>query len=362
MSSQVAPRAPRPRDAGVRFGGPPTGPCNAITDVPGVTVGHETVWRGQGGDAVRTGVTAVLPHPDNLFRDNVTAAVHTINGFGKPTGWPQVEELGKLETPIVLTNTLSVGAAFTGVVRHALAENPGVGGPDGTVNPVVAECNDGDLSAIRSLPVTSDHVLEAIRGATGGMVAEGSVGAGTGMTCYGWKGGIGTASRSVNAAGLSFIVGALVLANFGRAEDLTIRGVQIGSKLSPPDARAAGESGGSIVCVLATDCPFDARQLTRLARRAQNGIARTGGNCEHGSGEFVVAFSTTCGRGGVAPIPSDEPLLMNSAFRAVADSVEEAIVNALFAADTVTGIHGRVISGLPREATLRLLEDVRESA
>jgi D-aminopeptidase len=347
---------PRAREAGIALAGDHVpGACNAITDVPDVRVGHVTRWEGEGPSALRTGVTAILPHGGNLFREKVTAAVHTINGFGKPTGWAQVGELGVVETPIVLTNTLSVGEAFTGVVRHALAENPDIGGVAGTVNPLVAECNDGDLSAIRQLAVTSDDVLLAIRDAQAGPVAEGAVGAGTGMTCYGWKGGIGTASRIVELREGRFTIGALVLANFGRPDDLTVAGSRVGDRLPRTHALAPGsEVGGSIVCVLATDLPFDGRQLGRLARRAQNGIARTGGDCEHGSGEFVIAFSTTHGRSEASALPADSPQLMNPCFRAVASAVEESILNALFTAVTVTGVHDRVVTALPAELVVGL--------
>lgn len=350
--SPPAPRA-RAREVGLRLPvDQVTGSANAITDVPGVRVGHRTCWSGEGEEALRSGVTAVLPHAGNLFRERVTAAVHTINGFGKPTGWQQVEELGVLETPIVLTSTLSVGEAFTGVVRHALAGNPGVG-VDGTVNPLVAECNDGDLSVSERLAVGVEDVLAAIDAAAEGPVSEGALGAGTGMTCYGWKGGIGTASRLVEAAGRSFTVGALVLANFGRPVDLTILGSRVGLLLERGVPGPLSEVGGSIVCVLATDAPFDARQLGRLARRTQNGITRTGGDCEHGSGEFAIAFSTTHSyepaRGW-----ADTPELMNPSFRAVAGAVEEAILNALFTADTVSGRSGRVVEGLPVDAVVRL--------
>jgi len=347
---------PRVREAGIALPGDHVpGAVNAITDVPDVRVGHVTCWEGEGASALRTGVTAILPHGGNLFREKVTAAVHTINGFGKPTGWPQVAELGVLETPIVLTNTLSVGEAFTGVVRHALAENPDIGGIAGTVNPLVAECNDGDLSAIRRLAVTSDDVLRAIQDAQTGAVAEGAVGAGTGMTCYGWKGGIGTASRIVELPEGRFTIGALVLANYGRPDDLTVAGSRVGDKLPRPNGLPPGsEVGGSIVCVVATDLPFDGRQLGRLARRAQNGIARTGGDCEHGSGEFVIAFSTAHGRADAPVLPADGPELMNPCFRAVASAVEESILNALFTAVTVTGVDGRVVSALPTELVVQL--------
>lgn len=340
---------PRARELGLRLGELPPGPLDAIADVDGVRVGHLTVWgEGEGPDRpVRTGVTVVLPHGGNVFRDKVPAAVHVINGYGKAAGFTQVSELGTLETPIALTGTLSIGAAHEGLVRHALGASPEIGRTAGTVNPVVAECSDARLSDIRALAVRPDHVVEAIGLAATGPVAEGSVGAGTGMICYGWKGGIGTASR-VTARG-GFTVGALVLANFGRADDLRIAGIPVGRELRPPSGQHRGGSGSCII-VLATNAPADARQLGRLARRAQNGLARTGAYGEHGSGEYVIAFSTARrvqqGSGDTvvdtSAVTEDGPAI-NQLFQAVTESVEEAVVNALLQAEP-TGPHDAAIA------------------
>ena len=340
-------RKPRPRELGIVLGTMEPGPHNAITDVPGVRVGHVTIIDGGSSDPprgpARTGVTVVLPHGGNLFREKVPAAFHVINGYGKAAGSTQVQELGNIETPIALTNTLSIGAAFEGLVRHALAVNPDIGRTAGNVNPVVAECSDARLNDIRALVVRPGHVTDAIAAATGGPVAEGSVGAGTGMVCYGWKGGIGTASRMVATSGEPYLAGVLVLANFGRARELRIAGVPVGESLRPPTA-AAPEGGGSCVVILATSAPADSRQLGRLARRAQNGLARTGTPGDHGSGDYVIAFSTArriphvpaADQLRAAVLPEDGPLL-DVLFQAITEATEEAVVSALLAAAPVWG-------------------------
>ncbi len=359
------PPRPRARALGVELGVEQPGPRNAITDVAGVRVGHATLWTGseeEGGPVVRTGVTAVLPHGGNLFRDKVPAAVHVINGFGKAIGVTQVAELGVLETPIVLTNTLSVGAAFDGVVTHALGQNPEIGRTTGTVNPFVAECNDWRLNDIRGRHVRAKDVTEAIETATGGDVPEGTVGAGTGMVCYGWKGGIGSASRVLSAGFGGSTVGALVLANFGRSADLRIGALHVGRLLEPshpPGFPATGGAQGSCIVVLATDAPANARQLARLARRAQSGLARTGTSSEHGSGEYAVAFSTaaTIPHWREGPFATSVELseggpYMDAFFQAAVEAVEEAVVNALFAAQTVVGLDGVTAYALPVEAVV----------
>jgi D-aminopeptidase len=332
--------------------------------VAGVGVGHATLFSEEGaGPAVRTGVTAVLPHDGDLFREKVPAAVHVINGFGKAVGLSQVAELGVVETPIVLTNTLAVGAGFDGLVEHALRANEEIGRTTGTVNPVVAECNDWRLNDIRGRHVRAEHVLEAIAAASTGCPAEGAVGAGTGMVCFGWKGGIGTASRSLDDVAGGAVVGALALANFGRPEDLTVCGVPAGRVLdfSEPGPEGPG-AGGSCVLVLATDAPLGARQLGRLARRAQSGLARTGGISEHGSGEYAIAFSTASRvphwpEADVVPareLREDGPLF-DVLFAAVEEAVEEAILNALFTAETVTGLDGYTARALPVEPVLEVV-------
>jgi len=366
---------PRAREFGVSTGTLETGRWNAITDVPGVLVGHSTIIRGEGPlvvgqGPVRTGVTAILPHAHNVFRHKVKAAVHVINGFGKSAGLSQVEELGNMETPILLTNTLSVGAALDALVQYMMAENPEIGTTTTTVNGVVGECNDKFLNDIRGRHVRHEHVFEALLSAREGPVAEGCVGAGAGMSCLGFKGGIGTSSRKVLAVSGLYSVGALVLANFGKVESLTISGVPVGLELvrsgivpaSEPDT-ASGASGsagdaGSIIMVLATDAPLEWRQLRRVARRAAFGLARTGSNASHGSGDYVFAFTTanmedhfgcpTTLR--VEIFLKDDDPAMSLLFQAVAESVEEAIINALFRAETTTGRDGNRKEALPIDA------------
>lgn len=354
----------RSREAGIRVGELEAGRHNAITDVSGVRVGHTTLVRGEGplrpgSGPVRTGVTVIVPHGDNPFRRKVRASCHVINGFGKAAGLVQLAELGELETPIALTNTLNVGVVWDALVEYMLAGNPDVGVTTGTVNPVVAECNDGYLNDIRGRHVRAEHVLAALEGAAGGPVSEGNVGAGTGMSALGFKGGIGTASRVLPAAAGGYVLGTLVLANFGGAEDLLVSGVPVGKLLK---ARPApGLPAGSIVMVLATDAPVDSRQLGRIARRAAAGLARAGSYYSHGSGDFVLAFSTAepldhyeRGPTAVRYLPDAGPAL-GHLFRAAADTVEEAILNALFAAETMTGRDGNTRRQLPVADVLELL-------
>ncbi len=307
-----------------------------ITDVPGVRVGHVTL----DGPEVRTGVTCLLPRPGDLLARPVTAAVHVVNGYGKPAGLAQVVELGELETPVVLTNTLAVGAAHEGVVRHLLDRHPDLGRP-GTVNPVVLECNDGRLNDLRALAVRPEHVVQAVRAAEsqpeGHPVQEGAVGAGHGMVAFGWKGGIGTASATVDDGTWRGTLGCLVLTNMGRPEDLRVDGRPLTGRPAAAPPLPAGLTdtvAGSVVVLLATDAPLDARQLGRLARRAQNGLARTGVPTDHGSGEFVLALSTT------APQVRRDDRWLRPWFGAVADVVEEAVLRSLRAAATTTGRDG----------------------
>ena len=351
---------PRARDAGLVADGLPTGRHNAITDVPGVLVGHVTLWTGDrplhpGEGPVRTGVTVVRPHGGNLFREKVRAAVHTINGFGKPCGFEEVRELGVIEAPIALTSTLNVGLVADGLVRYAVRASPEIGVRTSTVNVVVGECNDGFLNDIQGRHVRAEHVWEALGTAAEGPVAEGAVGAGTGTTCFGWKGGIGTASRVVPPEGGGFVVAALVQSNFGRPQDLVICGVPVGRHVQPPAARGtlAGERG-SVMIVLATDAPLDSRQLRRLCARAAVGLARTGSHHGHASGDFVIAFSVahrilhppqTVTRS--ETVVADEGRAMQWLFPAVAESVEEAVINSLCRAETVTGRDGHTRHALP---------------
>ena len=333
---------PRARDLGIAPGVLATGPLNAITDVEGVRVGHTTVIT---GDEVRTGVTAVLPHGGNLFQDKVAGAVFGGNAFGKLAGSTQVTELGTIETPVVLTNTLSVGVAMDAVVRYTISQ-PGNEQVQ-SVNAIVGETNDGGLNDIRGLHVTREHVLEAIRTAKAGPVAEGTVGAGTGTICYGWKGGIGTSSRRVPQG---YTVGVLAQTNFGG--NLTIAGVPIFKVLQPPSRRAAmneappAPGDGSCMLVVATDAPVDARDLRRVAARAVFGLARTGSAYSNGSGDFAIAFSTAADMrtrfGETAPrarqtLPTDaaSPL-----FEAALEATEEAVYNSLLQATTVRSARG----------------------
>jgi len=347
---------PRARDLGVVVGILPNGPLNAITDVAGVQVGHATLIA---GEDIRTGVTVVLPHSGNTFRDKVPAAIFVGNGFGKPTGVTQVQELGTLETPVALTGTLN-----TWKVADALAEwvlgLPG-NGEVLSVNPVVGECNDGDLSDIRKRPVGREQLLGALNAATGGAVAEGCVGAGTGTRCLGWKGGIGTASRRLPHSLGGWTVGVLVQSNFGGV--LTVSGVPVGVELGRyafRDELAAPERGSCMV-VIATDAPLDARQLRRLAARMPMGLARTGAFASNGSGDYAIAFSThpSCrvpnGVRGVRTVTvlADDDL--SPLFLSVVEATEEAVLNSLFAATTTRGFGGHVAEALPVDRVLEIL-------
>lgn len=356
---------PRAREAGVTVGRLPTGARNAITDVPGVRVGQHTLIDDR--LSVRTGVTVVQPGEGAVFWDKPIAGVTVLNGYGKAAGLSQVTELGVLETPIALTNTLSVGAVHEGLVRHALAEHAEVGRSAGTVNPVVLECNDGWLNDIRALRVRPEHVQAAVTDADDGGdrgVAEGAVGAGTGMVSFGWKGGIGTSSRQVRLGEepeQTPTVGVLVLANFGRAEDLTIGGAPVGSFVTPHEQDSHTTAGaGSCVVLIATDAPAESRQLTRIAGRAGVGLSRIGGICQHGSGEYALAFSVRERVRDSDDVPFrpggrlvENGPVMDAMFRAVTEATEEAVLNALFAGRTTTGVGGHVIPELP-------IADVRE--
>ena len=338
----------RLRDYEITIGSLQPGPRNAITDVPGVRVGHVTLDDGP----VKTGVTAILPHGDNLFREKVLASSHVINGFGKSTGLVQLEELGTIETPILLTNTLSVGTVSEALVRHKLARNPEIGVTTGTVNPLVLECNDGYLNDIRGLHVRAEHVFAAIENAYED-VAEGAVGAGTGMSCYQLKGGIGTASRVIRIAEKDYTVGVLILSNFGLLPDLRIDGQPTGRQIVEHRERAAQAQTlpepdkGSIILIVATDLPVSERQLKRLAKRTEVGLVRTGSYIGNGSGDIAVSFSTAqrIQHEGVAvhPLHMLDDSHLDPAFRAVAESTEEAILNSMIAASTTVGRdgHGR---------------------
>ncbi|PYR05914.1 MAG: aminopeptidase [Acidobacteria bacterium] len=357
LAAQTRPRA---RDVGIAPGVFPPGPLNAITDVADVRVGHTTIVE---GDSVRTGVTAIVPHGGNVFQEKVAGAVFVGNAFGKLAGSTQVAELGTIETPIVLTNTLSVGVAVDALVRYTLSQrgNEQVR----SVNAVVGETNDGGLNDIRGLHITTKHVLDAIANARTGPVAEGAVGAGTGTICYGWKGGIGTSSRKLDRTG--YTVGVLAQTNFGG--NLTIAGVPIYKMLQPPSRRTARlglESGseskddGSCMLVVATDAPLDARDLHRLAARAVFGLGRTGSAFSNGSGDFAIAFSTAPDMRSpfnetspharqILPTDATSPL-----FEAALEATEEAVYNSLFQATTVTSRFGKA-EAIPLERLRELL-------
>lgn len=348
----------------------PTGKFNAITDVAGVCVGHTTIINGEGAlivgeGPVRTGVTAILPHSGNIFREKVPAAVYTINGFGKATGFEQIRHLGVIETPICLTNTLNVGKVWDALVTYSLRENPDIGITTGTVNPIVGECNDNFLSDGQGRHVDESHVLQAIDSAKAS-VEEGCVGAGTGTTCYGFKGGIGTASRAVVDG--EYTVGVLMQTNFGRTSELQMLGVPVGQHFvdNPPH-----KPDGSVMIVIATDAPLTSRQLERMAKRAAFGLGRTGTVCHNGSGDFVIAFSTKNRRLHdetdiirEAQLINEETHLNTGAvidelFRAVVECVEECVYNALTTATTTIGRDGHTYHALPHDKLIEVMRYYR---
>ena len=343
----------RARDLGIRPGELEPGPLNAITDVAGVRVGQVTLAEGEN---VRTGVTAIVPHPGNMFREKVAAAVYIFNAFGKLVGTTQLEELGQLETPILLTNTLSVWDAAAAMADWMLLQR---GNEDvRSINPVVGETNDGWLNDIRGRHVKPEHVRRALESARGGPVEEGSVGAGTGTTAFGWKGGIGTSSRRLPQSKSGYTVGVLVQTNFGGR--LTMDGVPVWRELRPPESTQGG--GGSCMIVVATDAPLDARQLKRLAARAIFGMARAGAAGDHSSGDYVIAFSTTNRYLVEAAQQTPTTLVredqLSPLFRAARDATEEAIYNSLLRATTVRGQDGHLAEAIPIE---RLREILRRS-
>jgi D-aminopeptidase len=365
-AADMRPRAPA---LGIRVGVLPSGPLDAITDVAGVKVGHTTIIR---GDNIRTGVTAVLPHGGNLFREKVPGAVYVGNGYGKLTGTTQIEEMGNIETPILLTSTTSVPQVAAALVAYILALPGNEDVP--SVNPVVGETNDGWLNDIRGRHITSDDVVAAIRYAHDGPIAEGAVGAGTGTVAFGWKGGIGTASRLLPAKLGGYTVGVLVQTNFGGV--LTMAGAPVGKELGQYYLRddvkqaslAKDKADGSCMMVIATDAPLDARNLKRLAARAWLGMARTGSSASNGSGDYAIAFST-------APqlrIRTDDKSLtqqvelvtndaMSPLFEAVIEATEEAIYNSMLRATTTTG-NGHTVEALPVDKVLAILREHRLAA
>lgn len=359
LAGNAFPQDKRVREAGIRIGTMTPGTWNAITDVPGVRVGHTTLIA---GDSVRTGVTAIVPFQGNIYRNKVPAAICIANGYGKLTGFSQVRELGNIETPVILTNTLSVPTAADALITYTLdqQENRNVQ----SVNPVVGETNDGYLNDIRCRHVTPEDVIGAINNARDGKVLEGNVGAGTGTICFGFKGGIGTASRKLADRYGSYTVGVLVQSNFGGR--LQIRGVDISHELAGAGHTASlpDRVDGSCMIVVATDAPLDSRNLERLAKRAMIGLGRTGGISSNGSGDFVIAFSTAEANriphhSDSAVVPVEQLLNQNMTplFAAVIDATEEAILNSLFAAETMTGQGGRTVKALPVQEVLEILRN-----
>lgn len=379
MVAQSSPGARRPRVTGIglKVGILPAGALNAITDVPGVLVGHTTIIRGEN---VRTGVTAVVPHGGNLFQEKVPGAVFVGNGFGKLAGSTQVNELGEIETPILLTSTLAVPKTADFLMDYML-ELPGNENV-GSINPLVAETNDGFLNDIRGRHITRDDVFNSLKAAKTGAVDEGSIGAGTGTVAFGWKGGIGTSSRKLPAALGGYTVGVLVQSNYGGV--LTVDGAPVGVELGQYYLKNAVEGSsrtetnprsliphsadrgprsaadGSIIIVIATDAPLDWRQLHRLAERSMSGLARTGSAMTNGSGDYAIAFSTASenrvraseARRSIQVVGNDA---MSPLFLAVIEATEEAIYNSLFRATTTTGKDKRTVEALPLEPTLNIL-------
>ncbi len=360
-TTSAADERPRARDIGLVVGTFPTGPLNAITDVAGVKVGHATVIE---GDDIRTGVTAIIPGPGNLYTHPMPAWIHVANGYGKLIGETQVREFGELETPILLTCTLCVWSAAN-ALKEWVYEQPGMG--EHTINPIVGETYDGWVNNMWADPIQKEHVFAALANASGGPVEEGSVGAGTGTRAFGWKGGIGTSSRALPESLGGYTVGVLVQINYGGT--LTINGAPVGRELGSydfqEDLESAGtdndQEDGSIMIIVATDAPLNARSLDRIAMRAIMGLARTGSFASNGSGDYVIAFSTD--PGGRRPRTSDVPVAsnvlvsdsMSPLFAATAEATEEAIYNAIFKATTVTSSRG-TREAIPIDEVKRILE------
>lgn len=337
---------PCARDFGLAAGSLPPGPGNSISDVPGVTVGHRTVDDG----THRTGVTVVLPCAENPFTHKLAAACHVLNGFGKSAGLMQIAELGTLESPVALTNTLNVGLVSDALVEYLARRCEAEGAALRSVNPVVLECNDGTLSDIRHRAVTQEHVFSAIEDASADF-AEGAVGAGRGMICHGLKGGVGTASRLMRLSGRDHTLGVLVLTNHGRLEDLRIGGEAVGARLGRTPGVSEASDKGSCIVVAATDLPLSARQLGRVVRRAAVGLHRLGSYLGHGSGEVFLGFSTanrflSGDTRDILPCSVLNEERLDLPFRAIAEATEEAVLNSLFAADSVTGYDGTVVRSL----------------
>jgi D-aminopeptidase len=351
----------RLRDLGVAVGTLPAGPLNAITDVPGVTVGHSTVsWGGpelpRGSGPARTGVTAIFPHGDDIWHDRVVAGAFAANGVGELIGISAIREWGLIETPVLLTNSQSAGAVYDATVRWMMDGNP-LAGIEDAVMPVVGECDDGFLNDLRGMHVGEEHVREALDGASAGPVAEGCVGAGTGMNCYNFKAGIGTSSRLVRAHGRVYTVGVLALANFGVRHRLQIDGVPVGREIT--DLMPAESRQGSCIVVLATDAPLSARQCERMAKRCALGLALTGSYASDGSGEIMVAFSTvrrspraSAELRTVVSVVNDH---MEELFEGAVDATAESVVNSICAARTTVGRDGNTAFEMPLDRLVAIM-------
>lgn len=331
---------------------------NLLTDVPGVSVGHRTIQH----DEVHTGVTAIIPHQGNLFRQKLPAAIHVINGFGKSAGTIQVEELGTLETPIILTNTFGVGTASNALIRDALTKNPEIGETTGTVNPLVFECNDGEINDIRKLVVTEGDVFAAIEAADE-IFEEGSIGAGTGMRSYELKGGIGSASRQLTLDERNFTIGCLVLTNYGRLADLVIDGYPVGIEIAEfyADSLSSGAEKGSVIVVLATDMPLSSRQLKRISKRASVGITRSGAFIGNGSGEIVISFSTAqrinhFEKRTILPWQVLNENKIDKVFQVIPELVDEAVMHSLLRGQAVKTRKGRPVRNL-----LECMEEIQKN-
>ncbi|MQG75373.1 MAG: S58 family peptidase [SAR202 cluster bacterium] len=354
MTSGQSNSRPRSVDLGIHIGHLCHGPQNSITDVEGVHVGHSTIITGEGrlipGEGpIRTGVTVVLPHTNNLYRQKIPAACHVLNGFGKSIGLSQISELGHIESPIALTSTLNVWNVADALVEHLSDLNNGVQ----SFNPIVLESNDRFLNDAIGRHVKKQHVNDAISSASTPNIQEGNIGAGTGMTGFGWKSGIGTSSRICESLHGDYTVGVLVLCNMGDPRDLRIDGMQIGRYLMPPGVN--DESGGSISFVVATDAPVTARQLNRMAKRAHLGLARAGGVVSHGSGTTTLAFSNSSDK------PQIDDAHLTVLFRGVVESAEEAIINSLLGSETLSGRDGNVRHSIPSERLKNILRVQRDS-
>jgi len=328
------------RDYGIEIGKFKTGLRNQITDVDGVKVGHVTLDDGK----IKTGVTALIPHEGNIFKEKLKAGLFVLNGFGKTMGLVQIEELGTIETPLILTNTLSIGTCANGLIGYMLRENRDIGDTTGTVNPLVCECNDGFLNDIRGRHVRESHVISAIDNADMEF-AEGNVGAGTGMSCFGLKGGIGSSSRIVEICEKEYTVGALVLSNFGKCKDLEVNGKNIGFEINSILKEEEQREKGSIIVIIATDAPLSARQLKRLSKRGGAGIVRTGSHLGNGSGDIIISFSTA---NKIKHYEENAEICVNifnddkidKLFHCAVESVEEAILNSMICSDDVVGRDG----------------------